>query len=71
MNQHIRKTKGVAPNHPVPVAGDPFLFDLDKCGDGYNQPYDIQRIETHTGYFSSGGIRRHVSRGQHDEKYGH
>lgn len=38
MNQHVRKTKGVASDHPIPVLQNPFLFDLDERHYGYEQP---------------------------------
>jgi len=38
MNQHVRKTKGVTADHPVPVLVDPFPFDVDKRHDGEEQP---------------------------------
>ncbi len=41
MNQHVRKTKGVTSDHPVPVPDDPFLFDLNERHNGYNRPYNI------------------------------
>lgn len=71
MDQHVRKTKGVTSDHPVPVTDDPFLFDLDQCRQGYQQPYHIEHIESHAAYFSSGGVRRHISGSHHDKEHGH
>lgn len=71
MNQQICETKGVAPDHPIPVADDPLPSDLDESGNCNNQPYDIQSIEAHTAYFSAGGVGRHVTGGQHDHKHGY
>jgi len=39
MNCHVRKTKGVTSDHPVPVPNDAFLFDLYKRRNGDKQPY--------------------------------
>lgn len=71
MNQHVRKTKGVTADHPVPVLDDSFLFDLDERRNGDKRPYNIDQIEPDTADFSSSGVRRHISGSQHDKKYGH
>ena len=71
MNQHVRKTKGVTSDHPVPVPDDSFLFDLYERHNGDKQPYNIKSVEPHTAYFSPSSVRRHVSGRKHDKKDGH
>ncbi|CAG5093178.1 Protein of unknown function [Thermobacillus xylanilyticus] len=71
MNCHVRKTKGVTSDHPVPVPNDTFLFDLYKRHNGDKQPYYIKSIEPHTAYFSSSSIRSHISGSNHDKKDGY
>ena len=70
MNRHIRKTKGVASNHPVPMLEDSFLLDLDKRRDGNCRPDEIQQIEAHAADFASGGMRRHITGSRHDQQDG-
>lgn len=41
MNEQVRKTKSVAPDHPVSVPDDSFLFDLDERNYSDYRPYDI------------------------------
>lgn len=47
MDEQVRKAKGITSDHPVPVAVDPFLFDLRKRRYADKQPDDIQRIKRH------------------------
>lgn len=71
MNEHVRVTKDITSDHPVPVPVDSFHFDVHKRRNGYNQPYRIQHIESYAADFASGGVRRHISGSDNDNQNGH
>ena len=61
MDDHIRKAKGIATNHPVAMTYGTFPLNLNEGNCRNKHPYYIKDIEAYAAYFPTCSIWRHIT----------
>lgn len=71
MNEQIRKTEGVASEHPVTMANHVPFLDMIQRDHRHAGPDHIQQIEGNAGQLPACGVWSHIAGRQGDEKHGY